>query len=109
MSRSLPKTAERWTRRMLRSIGEFIQDTSGKLRRMKTQDELRREYEQLLEAEDFEAAGKILDLIEPISDEAWLKILHDAPLDDEPVPEFIQERSRALDAILAKQRGLRAG
>jgi len=27
---------------------------------MKTQDELRREYEQLLEPEDYEAAGKVL-------------------------------------------------
>ena len=75
---------------------------------MKTQEELRREYDCLFEAEDYEAAGKVLDLIEPISDEEWLKILQSAPETDEPVPEFIREGSRVLDAILAKQ-GRRAG
>ncbi len=75
---------------------------------MKTQEELRAEYDRLFEAEDYAAAGKVLDLIEPISDEEWLKILHSAPETDEPVPEFIRERSRVLDAILAK-RGRRAG
>ncbi|MGB4861478.1 MAG: hypothetical protein WBO97_03375 [Tepidiformaceae bacterium] len=70
---------------------------------MKTQDELRREYEQLLEAEDFEAAGKILDLIEPISDEAWLKILHDAPLDDEPLTPKEEQRIAEFDAFLARR------
>lgn len=70
---------------------------------MQTQDELRREYEQLLEAEDFEAAGKILDLIEPISDEAWLKILHDAPLDDEPLTPKEEQRIAESDAFLARR------
>lgn len=75
---------------------------------MKTQAELRAEYDRLFEAEDYEAAGKVLDLIEPISDEEWLKIVHSAPETDEPVPKFVRESSRVLDAILAK-RGRRAG
>ncbi|PWB46828.1 MAG: hypothetical protein C3F10_04365 [Dehalococcoidia bacterium] len=75
---------------------------------MKTQAELRAEYDRLFEAEDYEAAGKVLDLIEPISDEEWLKIVHLAPETDETVPEFVRESSRVLEAILAK-RGRRAG
>ncbi len=71
---------------------------------MKTQAELRLEYERLFEAEDYEAAGKVLDLIEPISDVEWLAVFANAPEVDEPVPEFIRERSQALDALLAKQR-----
>ena len=74
---------------------------------MKTQEELRREYDRLFEAEEYEAAGKILDLIEPISDEEWLKILDEAPLDDEPVPPALRKRldqaHSALDRI-ARQR-----
>ncbi|GMV84742.1 MAG: hypothetical protein AMXMBFR80_06000 [Dehalococcoidia bacterium] len=75
---------------------------------MKTQEELRAEFDRLFEAEDYEAAAKVLDLIEPISDEEWLKILADAPETDEPLPEWVRERSRELDAVLAK-RGRRAG
>lgn len=71
---------------------------------MKTQEELWAEYERLKELELYEEAGKVLDLIEPISDEEWLKILHDAPLDDEPLSP--KERARldevhaALDRLL---------
>ncbi len=75
---------------------------------MKTQEELRAEFDRLFEAEDYEAAGKVLDLIEPISDEEWLQIFADAPETDEPPPEWVRERSRELDAVLAK-RGRRAG
>jgi hypothetical protein len=50
----------------------------------------------------------VLDLIEPISDDEWLKIVRMAAETDEPVPEFIRESSRVLDAILARQ-GRRAG
>ena len=75
---------------------------------MKTQEELRAEFDRLFEAEDYEAAGKVRDLIEPISDEEWLKIFADAPETDELPPEWVRERSRELDAVLAK-RGRRAG
>ena len=59
---------------------------------MKTQAELRAEYDRLFEAEDYESAGKVLDLIEPISDEEWLKILEEAPPEDEELsPEGSRE------------------
>jgi len=74
---------------------------------MKTQDELRAEYERLKEAEDYEAAGKILDLIEPISREAWLTVLRDAPLDDEPVSpaqrKRLDEAHAALDRVASQR------
>jgi len=69
---------------------------------MKTQDELRAEYDRLFEAEEYEAAGKILDLIEPISREVWLKILRDAPLDDEPVSPAQRKRLDEAHAALER-------
>ncbi|MGE0601598.1 MAG: hypothetical protein AB7J35_19620 [Dehalococcoidia bacterium] len=76
---------------------------------MKTQAELRAEYDRLFEAEDYEAAGRILDLIEPISDQEWHAILDSAPIDDEPVPEFIRERFETLKAVLAAAAAREAG
>ena len=75
---------------------------------MKTQDELRAEYDRLFEAEDYEAAGKILDLIEPVGDEEWLDAFARALVVEESIPEFIREASRELDAVLAR-RGRQAG
>lgn len=76
---------------------------------MKTQEELWAEYDRLFEAEDYEAAGKVLDLIEPISDEEWLNILHDAPLEDEDLSPKEVERLRELTAALSRKTGTRAG
>ncbi len=76
---------------------------------MKTQAELRAEYDRLFEAEDYEAAGKVLDLIEPISDEEWLKILHNAPLDDEPVSAEERCALDELHAALGRRPGRRVG
>lgn len=75
---------------------------------MKTQEELRAEYDRLFESGDYEAAAKVLDLIEPISDEEWLRVLQSAPETDEPVPEWVRARSRDLDAVLTR-RGRQAG
>lgn len=72
---------------------------------MKTQEELRQEYDRLFEAEEYEAAAKILDLIEPISDEEWLRIVAAAPEVDEPVPAFIRERIAAHEASRARRTG----
>ncbi|MGE3076611.1 MAG: hypothetical protein AB7N24_21295 [Dehalococcoidia bacterium] len=69
---------------------------------MKTQAELRAEYDRLFEAEDYEAASKILDLIEPISDDEWHAILDNAPLDDEPVSEDLRRRLDEAHAMLAR-------
>ncbi|MGB4861477.1 MAG: hypothetical protein WBO97_03370 [Tepidiformaceae bacterium] len=37
------------------------------------------------------------------SDEAWLKILHDAPLDDEPLTPMELQRIAEFDAVLARR------
>jgi len=76
---------------------------------MKTQAELRAEYDRLFEAEDYEAAGKVLDLIEPISDEEWLKILEEAPPEDEELSPKEVERLRELTAALSRKADIRAG
>lgn len=76
---------------------------------MKTQEELRAEFDRLFEAEDYEAAGKVLDLIEPISTEEWLKILHDAPLDDEPVTDPDRRRLDEVHTSLDRALGRRVG
>jgi hypothetical protein len=70
---------------------------------MKTQEQLRAEYDRLFEAEEYEAAARILDLLDPISDEEWLRIVNDAPEVDEPIPDFIRERSRALEGVFARR------
>ena len=75
---------------------------------MKTQEELWAEYERLKAAELYEEAGKVLDLIEPISDEERLRIFRDAEEVDEPVPAFIRERVQAYEAAVTRT-GRRAG
>lgn len=76
---------------------------------MKTQEELRAEYDRLFESGDYEAAAKVLDLIEPISDEEWLRVLHDAPLDDEPVSPVDRRRLDEVHASLDRALGRRVG
>lgn len=76
---------------------------------MKTQEELRAEFDRLFEAEDYEAAGKVLDLIEPISDDEWLKILEEAPPEDEALSPKEVERLRELTAALSRKADIRAG
>ena len=76
---------------------------------MKTQAELRAEYDRLFEAEEYEAAGNILDLIEPISDEAWIRGVAAAQTTDESVPEFVRERFATLKSALAAAAAREAG
>lgn len=75
---------------------------------MKTQEELWAEYERLKEAEDWEAALKLLDLIEPVSDEEWLRAWADAAEVDEPIPQFIRDRIASFEAAQGAG-GRRAG
>jgi hypothetical protein len=56
----------------------------------------------------YEEAGKVLDLIEPISDEEWLRVFADAPEVDEALPAFIRERIDAFEAV-QRSGGRRAG
>ncbi len=76
---------------------------------MKTQEELRAEFDRLFEAGAYEAAGKVLDLIEPISTEEWLKILDEAPPEDEELSPKELERLREMTAALSRKTGIRAG
>ena len=76
---------------------------------MKTEKELWAEYDRLIEAEDFEAAGKILDIIPPLSDEEWLKKLRAAPLDDEPVSARQRQKLDAIRANLTRSASQQAG
>jgi hypothetical protein len=75
---------------------------------MRTQEELWAEYERLKAAELYEEAGKVLDLIEPISDEERLRIFQNAEEVDEPLPQVIRERMEAYDAA-ARAYARRAG
>lgn len=76
---------------------------------MKTQEELWAEYERLKEAEDWEAALKLLDLIEPVSDEEWQRRLREAPLDDEPVSARLRKDLDEFHALLGRHAAQRAG
>ena len=76
---------------------------------MDKQEDLWAEYDRLIESEDYEAAGRILDLIPPLSDEEWLKKLRDAPLDDEPVSPRLRKKLDAIRASLTRTVGQQAG
>jgi len=76
---------------------------------MKTQDELWAEYGRLKAAEEWEAALKLLDLIEPVSDEEWRRRLLEAPLDDEPVSPRLRKDLDEFHASLERQSAKRAG
>ena len=76
---------------------------------MKTEQELWAEYDRLMEAEDFEAASKILDIIPPLSDEEWLKKAREVPLDDEPVSPRLRQHLDAIRANLTGAAGQQAG
>ncbi len=76
---------------------------------MKTQDELWAEYDRLVAAEEYESAGRVLDQIEPLSDEEWRRKLDEAPMDDEPVSDELRRRFEAFEASRAERTGRRAG
>ncbi len=52
---------------------------------MKTQTELLEELDHLKAEERWDDALKLLDLIEPVSDEEWFQELAGVPIDDEPL------------------------
>jgi len=76
---------------------------------MEKQEALWAEYDRLIEAEDYEAAGRILDLIPPVSDEEWLKKLREAPMDDEPVSPRLRKKLDDLAEALGRGPGRQAG
>lgn len=74
----------------------------------KTQEELRAEFRRLFDADMLDEAEKILEQLEPLSDEQWLKQLHEAPLDDEPLtPRELEAIERAH--LRAERRARQAG
>ena len=75
---------------------------------MKTQEELWVEYERLKAAELYDEAGKVLELIDPISDEERRRMSSEAPEVDELLPEFIRKRIEAFHAT-SSTGGRRAG
>ncbi len=76
---------------------------------MSTQEELRTEHERLLEAGDFDAASRILEQLEPLSDDDWRRLLADAPVDDEPLSDGEARRFDEFEAFLSRQLRRQAG
>lgn len=76
---------------------------------MKTQEELLSELDQLKAEERWDEALKLLDLIEPVSEEEWQRRLDAAPLDDEPVTAEDRRRLDEVHASLDRVLGRRAG
>jgi hypothetical protein len=68
---------------------------------MKSTDAVWTEYERLLAQDRFDEADALLAQIEPISDEEWLKRLHNAPYDDEPISESLRIRLDTIRSALA--------
>lgn len=51
---------------------------------MKTQEQIRAEIDQLLEAERFDEADALVDQLVPVNAEEFRRRLEEAPYDDEP-------------------------
>ena len=75
---------------------------------METQEELWARYEQLKVEERWDEALKLLEVIEPVSDEEWLKVWDNAPEVDEQLPDFVRERVASFEAA-QRSGGRRAG
>jgi len=52
---------------------------------VKTQEELRADFQRLMDADMLDEAEAVLEQLEPLSDEEWQAWLDEAPLDDEPL------------------------
>ena len=76
---------------------------------MKTQEELRADFQRYFEADMLDEAEAVLDLIQPVSDEEFQKILDEAPQDDEPLTHAQRARLDRLRAIVGLPARQRAG
>ncbi|MFN8617962.1 MAG: hypothetical protein U0837_12755 [Dehalococcoidia bacterium] len=65
-----------------------------------TNDEIHAEIDRLIEEDRYEDALRLADQLEPISDEEFLKILREAPIDDEPVSAAQLARLDAADEAI---------
>ncbi|MCC6959100.1 MAG: hypothetical protein IT301_04575 [Dehalococcoidia bacterium] len=70
------------------------------------QDELRAEIDRLMERDELEAASRLIDQLEQIDADEFMRRLNAAPVDDEPVSPA--QRS-ALDRAWEMIRGAGAG
>jgi hypothetical protein len=65
-----------------------------------TNDEIHAEIDRLIDEDRYEDALRLADQLEPISDEEFLKILREAPIDDEPVSAAQLARLDAADEAI---------
>lgn len=76
---------------------------------VKTQEELRAEFERLFAADLLDEAEAVLNQLEPLSDDEWSKILDDAPLDDEPLTSTERAGFEEIRRMIAGEAQKRAG
>jgi hypothetical protein len=76
---------------------------------MRTQEEIREEFDQLLEQDRLEEAEALADQILPVSPEEFRRRLETAPYDDEPVTPEQQRRLDDLHTALAARRARHDG
>jgi hypothetical protein len=71
---------------------------------MRTQEEIRVEFDQLLEQDRLEEAALLAEQIIPVSREEFRRRLNAAPYDDEPTTPEQRRRLDELHAALAARR-----
>ena len=76
---------------------------------MKTQEELRADFQRFMDADMLDEAAAVLHQLEPLSDEAVQRLLAAAPMDDEPVTESERAGFEEIKRHLAEQTRQRAG
>lgn len=65
-----------------------------------TNDQIHAEIDRLIDGDRYEEALRLADQLEPISDDEFLKILREAPIDDEPVSAAQLARLDAADEAI---------
>lgn len=65
-----------------------------------TNDEIHAEIDRLIDEDRYEGAVRLGDQLEPISDDEFLRILREAPIDDEPVSAAQLARLDAADEAI---------
>ena len=76
---------------------------------MKTQAELRADFQRFLEEDKVEEAEVVLGQLEPLSEEEWQLFLANAPEDDEPITESEREGFDELRRLIGTTPQQRAG
>jgi hypothetical protein len=71
---------------------------------VRTQEEIREEFDRLLEEDRIEEAEALAEQIIPVSREEFRRRLDEAPYDEEPLTPRQQRRVEELRAALAERR-----